>query len=108
VAADSNVLLLPDPSMRCCGLTPAALAATVGRVVLNAAIARKVPGAAGWDLVAEAAAEAADAAAGRGAVAAAVAEEEEMLKPKVCDACAFIVDAAMQWNCACMHCCFGS
>jgi hypothetical protein len=58
----------------------------VGRVVLNAAIARKVPGAAGWDLVEEAAVEAAEVAAtGRVdvAAAAAAAEEEEVLKPKV-------------------------
>jgi hypothetical protein len=57
----------------------------VGRVVLNAAIARKVPGAGGWDLAAEAAAEADDVAAGRVLAAAAAAgeEQEELLKPKV-------------------------
>jgi hypothetical protein len=56
-------------------------------VVLNAVIARKVPGAVGWDLVSEAAAEAADVAAGRVAAAAAEVagqeEEEVPLKPKV-------------------------
>ncbi|KAF6264843.1 hypothetical protein COO60DRAFT_1743072 [Scenedesmus sp. NREL 46B-D3] len=80
-AAASGILLLPDPALRCCGLTPAALAATVGRVVLNASIAGKVPGAAGGGLAAEAAAEAAAAAAGRPPAEAAPAAAEEPLKP---------------------------
>jgi hypothetical protein len=80
----------------------------VGRVVLNAAIAHKVPGAAGWDLVEEAAAEAAEVAAtGRVVVATAAAaeQEEELLKPKVCDAGAAVLKCSVAQQCrriACM------
>lgn len=91
--AEPCIVLLPAAGMRCGGLTPAAVAALVGRVVLNAAVARKVPaGMQAGELLAEAAADAADVAAGREPEAAAAAaalagaaaavEDDGPLKPK--------------------------
>ncbi|KAF8065724.1 SPL3 [Scenedesmus sp. PABB004] len=75
--------LLASTALLAEGATPAALAALAGRVAVNAAVARKLPGDCAAALLAEAAADAAAMAAGRPtAAAAAAAAAEQGGKPK--------------------------